>query len=338
MNLREFHDRLDEIRNGPSDQIFKSMIDFLKSEWTLFDAETQRLAMSMLGEIIAIGAKNARAAIGTLEGSERRQTDRLLAQTEGRHFVAPDAVALLETPTQHSDAVVARAREVFLPALQAVGDFLFDVRQGEFQGGRAAVLYGLLVGLIDELLVAFHLAQRSFAHQTYSHLRTVEETLDIIDLVNADETWLNRWLEAATDIQTEIDLYRETRKEVKKRGGRGKGDHDKLYAFLSATGSHPQFRGLMGRARFDKGTAAFAMFGTGDRTTPNVLVARAAVALAIKVSEVFSDRLAPEDLTPRVEGLQRTLAALIGEHLLPMAAQIRIEASELRSLLDARVK
>src|SRR5262249_47255042 len=122
----------------------------------------------------------------------------------------------------------------------------------EFRGGRAAVLYGLLLGLIDEVLVAFHLAQRSFAHQTYSHLRTVEETLDIIDLLNSDESWLNRWLDAATDVQAEIDVYRDTRKEVKKRAGRGKGDPDKLYAFLSATGSHPQFRGLMGRARFDE--------------------------------------------------------------------------------------
>lgn len=54
---------------------------------------------------------------------------------------------------------------MFLPALQVVGDFLYDVRQGTFQGGLAAVHYGLLLGLIDELLVAFHLAQRSFAHQ-----------------------------------------------------------------------------------------------------------------------------------------------------------------------------
>ncbi len=315
------------------------MIDFFKSEWTSFDGETQLVATGILDQLIAIGARNARAALGTLQGAQRRETERLLAQTERTHFVAPDAVALLETPTQHSDSVVKRAREVFLPALQAVGDFLFDVRQGEFRGGRAAVLYGLLLGLIDELLVAFHLAQRSFAQQTYSHLRTVEETLDIIDLLNSDESWLNRWLDAATDVQAEIDVYRHTRKEVKKRAGRGKGDPDKLYAFLSATGSHPQFRGLMGRARFDESSsaAAFSMFGTGDRTTPNVLVARAAVALAIKVGEVFSDRLAPEEVTRRVESLQSTLAALISEHLVPMAAQIRIEADELRSLLDARV-
>src|SRR5262249_51823854 len=117
-------------------------------------------------------------------------------------------------------------------------------------------------------------------------------------------------------------------------------DHDKLYAFLSATGSHPQTRGLMGRARFDEqgGTAGFSMFGTGDRTTPNVLVVRAAVAVAMKIAEVFAKRMIQEDVPARITSLQKALSTLTDEYLQPMAAQIRIDAEELRLVLGARMK
>lgn len=60
----------------------------------------------MLDDIIAWGARNARAALATLQGSQRLQAERVLAQASRTHFVSPDAVALLEKPTQHTDPVL----------------------------------------------------------------------------------------------------------------------------------------------------------------------------------------------------------------------------------------
>ena len=58
----------------------------------------------------------------------------------------------------------------------------------------------------------------------------------------------------------------------------------------------------------------------------------------MKIAEVFADRMIQEDVPARITNLQKALSALTDEYLQPMAAQIRIDAEELRLLLGSRVK
>ena len=74
--------------------------------------------------------------------------------------------------------VAEAAKPLFLDALQSVMDLLFDATREDQHGAGQFASLSMLYWAVDELNVAFYLAERMYTTQTYSHLRTVHDLLD----------------------------------------------------------------------------------------------------------------------------------------------------------------
>jgi hypothetical protein len=327
-------------RSVQEDQVLPTVAHLLQLRYDDFDDEARAEADRILTRAIEIGAANARARIARLEdGPEKRSMARVLARTDGAHVTAYDLMAVLERKTQQTAPVVAAAVPVFACALQVCADLLFDARIPGVASRRDIVLHGLFMGLVDELMTAFHLAQRAFAGQAYAHLRTVEEVLDAMDVLVSDAGLLDRWLDA-----TAPDAERAVFKVIRQRVGSevSTADSKKLYAFLSALGPHFQSRSLQARMEVenvgDASTATISFVGSPHQLeAANVLTVRAAVATAHQVARVFATVLQKDDVTAQLASCQSKLVEFMCTHLLPVASQMRLTVEEIELVLSHRI-
>jgi hypothetical protein len=175
------------------------------------------------------------------DGSQKREFERIVGAVEGKHFKAENLLAALETPSELKLEIVPAARAAFMEVLQRILDFLFDTSRRIHQGFDVFAIVGLFYWAVDELLAGFHLAQRGFANQCYTHVRTVDEILDKIQLFHQQPKWTALWVTGS-----ESEVWKELRPAaVRKKLGQPK--HDPIYSFFSSLGPHGTFRGLQAR-------------------------------------------------------------------------------------------
>jgi len=98
-------------------------------------------------------------------------------------------IAVLEQKPDKKPEIIDDTRVIFTTKLQNVLDFLLDVREKRQQGVAGFAKISLFYLCIDELLTAFHLTQHAFVNQAYSHIRSIFENLDKIDLFHQQPEW-----------------------------------------------------------------------------------------------------------------------------------------------------
>jgi hypothetical protein len=311
------------------------VVEFLKTNWDRFDDGALNQANRILDGLIETGTRNARRELAAMpEGPRRRTVTRLVASQDGFHHLSHDAIAVLSAKSQHHVGVVAECAEAFHLALQTALDFLFDVRQAKVAGARNLVLAGLLHGAVDELLVAFHLSERAFVPQANAHARTVEETLEVVDLLAADDDLLEAWMDGDKP-EREKAVFRKMRKAAAAKSTQAE---QRIHSFLSSLGPHAQFRGLQAKTTLAGTTATFFFVGSSKFIeSANVLVVRAAVALAHRVATHFKSALDADDAAKRLARCDVVLSKLIRECALPVAAQMQIEQKDLATILAVRL-
>ncbi len=343
MNLLELRREIDAIRTGcPEDGGIDGVVKLFRDRYDEFDDAARQEADRILDGLIEIGAKGARNRLANMEdGPEKRSLARMIFRSEGTHVTAYDLITVLEQKTSQTAKVVEASNEPFVSALQLCCDFLFDARMEEPSSREAVVLHGLFMGLLDELLVAFHLAQRAFSAQAYSHLRTVEEVLDAIDTLLADSALFEAWLDS-TAPRDERVVFRDIRQRVAQ--SLATDESRKLYAFLSALGPHPQFRSVQARmalARDQAGdkTATVYFLGSPHQVeTANVLTVRAAVALAGHIAQAFSGALHIEHVGKELDRCRSRLGDLVGTYIHAVAEQMQLSPAEIGLVLAHRVE
>jgi len=202
------------------------------------DAEAKASVDQTLEEL----RKQAKNAIELMpEGSQKREFERIVGAVEGKHFKAENFLAGLESPTELKLEIVPAARAAFTEVLQRILDFLFDASCRIHQGFDIFAIVGLFYWAVDELLAGMHLAQRAFANQCYTHIRTVDEILDKIQLFHQQPQWTVLWVTGS-----ENEVWKELRPgAVRKKLGQPK--HDPMYSLFSSLGPHGTFRGLQAR-------------------------------------------------------------------------------------------
>lgn len=179
------------------------------------------------------------------EGRQRRELRRMWKGASGRHFYSESLVKILERSTSIEIDVLKDMRKIFIRRLQNILDFLSDALDTTKQGRAEFAKIGLFYLCVDELLAAFHLAQHSFINQSYSHIRSVFEALDKIELFDRQPEWAELW--SSLDPKEEGKRLRELKpSSVRKK--LGKGGHDPLYSFFSELGPHGTFRGVQSRS------------------------------------------------------------------------------------------
>lgn len=110
------------------------------------------------------------------------------------------------------------------------------------------VKLNLLYLCIDELIAAFHLARHFFNNQAFSHIRSVVENLDKVELFLQQPKWAELW--ANDDPEQEKTKRREFMpSSVRKK--LGKESYDPIYGMFSELGPHGTFSGVGWRTALD---------------------------------------------------------------------------------------
>jgi hypothetical protein len=136
-------------------------------------------------------------------------------------------------------------RKIFIRQLQNVVDLLSDVSEHSQNGIASFAKVSLFYFCIDELLAAFHLAQHSYINQAYSHIRTVSESLDKIELFDQQPEWAELW--SSQDPKDKMKILNQlSPKAVREKLGREK--YDPFYSFFSELGPHGTFKGIQSRS------------------------------------------------------------------------------------------
>jgi hypothetical protein len=97
-------------------------------------------------------------------------------------LVNSNQVDYFPTILHKEDLLVDEAVLVLSKTLQCLFDILHDATQDSQDGPAKIAILGLSYWLFDELTVAQYLARRNYSTLAYTHLRSVMEILDKIEL------------------------------------------------------------------------------------------------------------------------------------------------------------
>lgn len=175
---------------------------------------------------------------------KKRKMKRLVRQNR---LIAEGFIEGLETTIDDTKfpEIHKKTREYFIKYIQIIMDLYQDIMENTFSGRAVLCKLNLLGICIDELLVAFHLSQRSYVGQSFAHLRTIQECNDLIELFNKEPSWADFW---TSDIPSKEKWKKLKPSEVRKKLGKGQY-FKKVYSFLSDSGSHPSFEMLIARCK-----------------------------------------------------------------------------------------
>jgi hypothetical protein len=234
------------------------------------------------------------------DGLQKRQMQRQIGIMGGAHFPAASLIEILASPPTFSHPILTPTKTIFEKLLQNTLDVLYDATRHSHEGAANFAKIGLSYWIVDELLSAFHLAQHAFVNQSYAHIRTSYEILDLIELFDVQPDWAKLWVS-----ENEKEIWSELKPAaVRKKLGEPK--FDPMYAFFSALGSHGTFRGLQARGggilKSDKNDRArIKLFVGGSPHVHNIvwtnsLCVHITLALLIKMSRVFASYLNAEEI------------------------------------------
>ena len=205
---------------------------FIKDNYSQLDSEAKIIADKAI-EIVSDGVKENIEKMP--DSIQKRELARMHAQASGDHWSITEITDRLATRTYLTDPVVVETEKFFLEYAQKLADFVHDVKITTVKGMDFAPLTLYCLAL-DELAVAFHLAQRGFGSQAFSHARVVNEILDKIELFNTKPEYVSLWMDSTKEgrekARWELDA-----KGVRKKLGKDK--YDPVFSFLSEMGSHP---------------------------------------------------------------------------------------------------
>lgn len=177
--------------------------------------------------------KHVEADISTIEDPrKKREAERLLAKAKGERYDVGYFLQALETQPYDPHPVIEQAYQFALTHLQKMLDLLYDLAQIKGQDRIKVDSLALLFGCVDAILASVHLARHNYALQANIQLRSVLETLDMIDLFRMQPQWYDVWIG-----DDEQKIWRELRPaSVRKKLGRD--SWDPIYSFLSEVGTH----------------------------------------------------------------------------------------------------
>lgn len=174
-----------------------------------------------------------------------RQANRFIRGSKGKRWHVNLCIEQLEKPVQSLNEIESRCKSIFEKYMQPMVDMYQDILEHTHSGTVTFSQIALLGMCFDELFVVFHLSQRSYAQQAYSHLRTIQEALDLInlfrvkpeeaDLWTSDEDWHKIWKELKPG-------------KVKEKIG-SEDVFGKFYHLFSDIGTHPSFNMMRLRCR-----------------------------------------------------------------------------------------
>lgn len=242
---------------------------------------------------------------------------RLIALTRREHHRAENFLKGLGRPLPKPFAVAEAGKPLFLDALQSVLDLLFDATREHQHGAGQFASLSMFYWAVDELNVAFYLAERMYATQTYSHLRTVHDLLDRAELFSQFPEMADVW--GGADKKKILKELSPSAVRMKL----GKPKFDGVYDFYTERGMHGTFRAVQMRVKQTRkkpGITSIAMRMGGVAWEEEVDIAISSCILTaglalITVAKVYESRLHHSEVFTMLQAKSQTAIEFLKEHL-----------------------
>jgi hypothetical protein len=268
---------------------------------------------------------------------ETRQLKRQLKVIKNNLPTVKLLMTTLESPSELDKKYAIETRASFEKYCQTYMDLLFDVIEFTHGGSDSFAKISLLFSCIDELVCSFHLAQRGFANQSYTHTRTVFEMLNLIELFTKEPSFADLW--CSTDIKKK-------KKELSPAGVREKlGEkNDPVYAFFSSHGPHPSWdyaRIKVGKISelSEKGNPLLTLFVGGTRFENHVVMAHAFCLLALiqalfTAYRIFENYIHKDDYFQIMKTCSEMFRSYMETIVVPELKKMGLDTTDLESHLS----
>lgn len=173
----------------------------------------------------------------------KRQSLRLIKKLEGKLYSGNQLISKLELPENEDNEIKHEVAIIFEEGIGTILDLMSDVQDNSENSESTFAILLLFSSIIDELIIANHLLKHNYMNQAFSHIRTIYENFDKIELFKTKPEFVNVWINNPNS-----DNYR-ILSPSGIRGLIGKPKFDKHYNTLCELGTHTSFDNL--RSRFD---------------------------------------------------------------------------------------
>ena len=182
MLKKRFAEKLKGIKQDDGPAIQKVLSDSMVYSLTNYDRLTPEAQKIVDEQTVIIRNHLENILKGLPDHVLVRQGKRLLRGSKGKRWHVNLCIDYLEKPVQSPTEIGLRGKTIFDKYMQTIIDIYQDVLEHTHSGIATWSQLALFSMCFDELFVAFHLSQRSYAQQVFSHLRTIQEALDLINL------------------------------------------------------------------------------------------------------------------------------------------------------------
>jgi len=308
----------------------KEVLDFAVVNEARMDAGANAYYDRLLD---GVALKFEQGLAGVADSPDKRKMLRLIALTRRKHHRAENFLKGLGRPLTKTFPVVEAAKPLFLDALQSVMDLLFDATR-EHQHGAGQFALSMLYWTVDELNVAFYLAERMYTTQTYSHLRTVHDLLDRAELFFQFPAMADVW--GGADKKKILKELSPSAVRVKL----GKPKFDALYDFFTERGMHGTFGAVQMRTKQTgkrPGVTSIAMRMGGVAWDEEVDIAVSCCILTtvltlITVAKVYESRLHQAEVFATLQGKSQTAIEFLKKHLVK---QLHASGKDVSGVIEA---
>lgn len=269
---------------------------------------------------------------------KKRQHQRLYARIKERHWNVEQFLQALNKPPTTNIPVLLHAREFFVKYLQSVLDFMFDVSKKTLKGESEFAQFSLTYLCVNEFMCAFHLLEHHYATQAYTHIRTVYEILDKIELFYKQPKWAELW--ASDDEKRKIAELSPS--AVRKKLGKPK--YDSIYAFFSSLGPHGTFRsvqttGGMRKERSEKGNPRITLWIGGTKFEHHLIGATMSISHTLKlllfeIIKIYANDINIDESKEVMNSAIKDYKELLVKYFIPWAKENKLDTSEIANLIN----
>jgi hypothetical protein len=310
------------------------VLEFLTKNYLNMTTEMQEIADKVIDASIEIIDSSLKNAPDTKEYRASKRQLRTLKRN------LPSAISLITGLEQKSgikEPIINETRVLFEKHFQVFLDAVYDAMEGTHEGSSYFAIISMFCMCIDELVTAFHLAQHGFANQAYTHIRTVIENLNLVELFMKDDSFADLWCSGDEKAKARELSPKEVRKKLGIK-------NDPVYRFLSAHGPHGTFDSIRSKsARKHKqsanGNPEIHFFLGGTKIVVHLISANCeciqALSLALaSVGKAFPDRIHSEDYIGMVKEMAREYKEYITRHVVPFFKESGVDTRELEDFMN----
>lgn len=311
---------------------FKEILDFAVANESSMDAEANAYFNNFLDTIASLFE---RATSNLADSPDKRKMLRLIAGVRRKHHKAKTFLKRLGMPYPVPIPIVEAARPIFLDAQQSVIDLLWDSTQQPQHGVAQFATLGLFYWTVDELTVAFYLAERRYTTQAYGHLRTVHDLLEKAELFFYHPACADVW---ASGDKKKI-LKELSPGAIRRKLGRP--EFDPVYGLFTELGTHGTWEALRKRVtqtgtKEDRAQVAMRIGGTPWVSEVEMTVVGCiltAFSTLLSIAKIYEDRLHRQEAAAIVRARFEQQCKFLDEHVLEPRRRDGIDTSALTETL-----